>query len=1478
MNSPLDALQRFLEEVDNNPVPEEETIEHSEESQKMAVEYLLLNAEVNREKYLEADVKRLAKESGFKLEPSETMGVKPLERLLELYFPEGLGQEVWISNTSNRENKYYLSVRVIAKSPRLEEIVPQGMSVCFQGFVDTRRSGRVILTLNRILPISESQPRSFERKLNVVSIHSENNVPEVPGGQPLVYALNGNFLRSLPAISQETRQKLRDWLGYLDWKEAIVRKKLVGVRYLERTVTEDGAVRFLIAGPSRQAIQQTLRGGGRDGLLVFPVSYSTDEWEFMSNDKFRGRGRGLGEVPGKPTFFEESKLKGLKNLPWKSPVVAALEFPLDETTQERWEASKDDEEVLATFREELEEGLPGEGWLATSAVGDLALIRRQHRSLRDFQEQGGFAPFLSSYLFDIREARLPEEMVEVTEWLRDNLNEDQKRAVQVMLSVPDIGLVQGPPGTGKTTVIAEAAYQFVRRGLRVLLVSQANLAVDNALERLANNPHIRAIRLGKPGKISEDLPFHEDNVVGWFYQNIAASVRAHKLEVWEHTKEMQRRTELWQERIDLLTEDIRQSQASLQEIKQEEQSLQRERKEEERKEKQARATQEQLEDLQGFFDLLEGKEWLRPWLPLTVLESFENNVVKPLRSLEQVGLALLGEWDDVMEAPEARRALEVGRILQRWNQLAKLWPELSRELKRLQSQVGDTCLSPEQEQELQELAIEKQKVLEKLEEDEAELENYRTIAARERALRKQGSRPNLQKFSSLFEGDFLIQGTSHAVTPSALTRGEAVKLLERLERNLMQLSPKIRHGLQDLEAQVHGSLEALQLQASYDPGALRRLDGMKRLFQKKKRELLERLQQKHASVQKLLDELPIPTKKAIRLRTRLTECGKEKRVTQGLSSPLSSKLGAKGLGGVSSILPVVGKKNSSQLAVMQQVLAECAREWQQRWEDQKALQDLLKPLVKDWVEQLEDPAKAEQDKALLKSDYIAGCNVVGVTCTERNDTLIEAGQPYFDVVIIDEVSKATPCEMMMSLMLARKAILIGDHRQLPPLFKERADASWKEALEEAKEQGLEVGLLSPENFQRYEKMVTASLFKEHFENADPSLKSTLWTQYRMHPQIMEVINHFYEGRLACGLQDPDGFDTPKNPGGHRVHGLTLHGNDRVELLTPDRHVLWLDSSKDARNNPFYEEQSGTSKVNELEALMIARLLGQLNEALLEQGYGKTRQKEVGVISFYGRQIGAIRRAIERYKRLHATNLEALHVRISTVDRFQGQEKAIVLVSLVRNTKRKRAGANSHVAAFERINVAFSRAQELLVVLGAKDMFHNIPVSMPNLDRPGSSEQDIYRRILGLIDREGGLHPSTALLSPAAQARLMPPLSTTKERNLRGSSQPRSRTNPPAMSWEETSQRFTPGSVHRGTITKVVQYGLFVCLEDGPTSLLHSSKRLSPSKIRAEQKGDGVVVEVMGQNPAKQQLELREIQSMKPKDSKLQPKSTEELES
>ena len=94
-----------------------------------------------------------------------------------------------------------------------------------------------------------------------------------------------------------------------------------------------------------------------------------------------------------------------------------------------------------------------------------------------------------------------------------NLNEPllagqpkQLEAVAKSLLAKDLALIQGPPGTGKTTVIAEIIWQTLLREpeAKILITSQTNLAVDNALERLKGKKLVRPIRVGNIDKFEDE--------------------------------------------------------------------------------------------------------------------------------------------------------------------------------------------------------------------------------------------------------------------------------------------------------------------------------------------------------------------------------------------------------------------------------------------------------------------------------------------------------------------------------------------------------------------------------------------------------------------------------------------------------------------------------------------------------------------------------------------------------------------------------------------------------------------------------------------------------------------------------------------------------------------------------------------------------------------------------------------------------------
>ena len=126
---------------------------------------------------------------------------------------------------------------------------------------------------------------------------------------------------------------------------------------------------------------------------------------------------------------------------------------------------------------------------------------------------------------------------------------------------------------------------------------------------------------------------------------------------------------------------------------------------------------------------------------------------------------------------------------------------------------------------------------------------------------------------------------------------------------------------------------------------------------------------------------------------------------------------------------------------------------------------------------------------------------------------------------------------------------------------------------------------------------------------------------------------------------------------------------------------------------------------------------------------RKEEKEIGVISFYGKQVRKIRESV----RPRARQL-GLQIKMNTVDKFQGMERNIVIVSTVRSNKLDRGNDRIEVnrdAGFakspERLNVALSRARRLLIVVGNKDFFSGIR------DKEGNY---LYRNAIREIERSG----------------------------------------------------------------------------------------------------------------------------------------------
>lgn len=284
----------------------------------------------------------------------------------------------------------------------------------------------------------------------------------------------------------------------------------------------------------------------------------------------------------------------------------------------------------------------------------------------------------------------------------------------------------------------------------------------------------------------------------------------------------------------------------------------------------------------------------------------------------------------------------------------------------------------------------------------------------------------------------------------------------------------------------------------------------------------------------------------------------------------------------------------------------------------------------------------------FKDLIVEQSNVVGATCSFSGGKKMPEAD--FDWAIIDEAGRATLPETLVPMAKAERAILVGDEHQLPPMIDEFKDVQRGRA---ASGEGLD-----------------KSLFQSLAEDADSGHIASLNTQYRMHPAIGRMISHvFYEGKIRQGTEDT-----------RKVEGWMK------------KPVTWLSTSL-MRNHA--EVRNDKSFANHAEARLIRQKLQDL-ERLWKQDARLT----VGVISGYSAQVNHMRRIIAPTDH---TKWRHLQIDVATVDSFQGRECDVIIYSTVRSNRKRQIGFQRD---YRRINVALSRARDLLVVVGDDYMMLN----------------------------------------------------------------------------------------------------------------------------------------------------------------------------
>ena len=311
--------------------------------------------------------------------------------------------------------------------------------------------------------------------------------------------------------------------------------------------------------------------------------------------------------------------------------------------------------------------------------------------------------------------------------------------------------------------------------------------------------------------------------------------------------------------------------------------------------------------------------------------------------------------------------------------------------------------------------------------------------------------------------------------------------------------------------------------------------------------------------------------------------------------------------------------------------------------------------------------KREDIKGSYKNtvfDIYRKANIILSTCISSGENYLSMAiskENPFDYIIIDECAQGTEGLCWVPILQGKKAILAGDHLQLPPTIKSK----------------------------NAEYVLSYTLFDRMISTYGDKVTRLLNTQYRMNEKIMKFSSQeLYEDKLIAD-------DTVKN---HTLKDLISerYKNDSniLEEINSyddfgifDKPLVLLNTS----GLEFFEtkDPETLSSFNVGETDLCKRMVDYLKDKL------KAENKDIGIITPYSAQVSNLSHKI--------TQDEYRGLEISTVDGFQGREKEIIILSLVRSNQKNQVGFLSDK---RRLNVAITRPRRMLIVIGDIDTITN----------------------------------------------------------------------------------------------------------------------------------------------------------------------------
>lgn len=358
---------------------------------------------------------------------------------------------------------------------------------------------------------------------------------------------------------------------------------------------------------------------------------------------------------------------------------------------------------------------------------------------------------------------------------------------------------------------------------------------------------------------------------------------------------------------------------------------------------------------------------------------------------------------------------------------------------------------------------------------------------------------------------------------------------------------------------------------------------------------------------------------------------------------------------------------------LQEVQSSTAQNYRDRYQQTRSQLEQRALLLNEWRNEL-NKRKEELYPELLQYADVIGATCIGVaTSRHLNDV-------DFDLAIVDEAGQICLPDLLVPLVRAERAVLVGDHQQLPP-FVDSEILPWLDTIQPQDWQGF--GLTDDEaDIAWVKELLTKSTFEQLFtDKPDEHHAERFSWQHRMPEVVAQFASrHFYEDKLYTAKEDKQSDPLFRSP--------LAFVNVPKQPPAKGRKNFWggNDNAPGGRNSAHDpEELGGSGWYNEVEAQLIVDIVAV---------YEDTGAEWVVIVP-YKAQAELIRRLLK----FHIGNEvqgKSFHERVATVDSFQGGECQKVIYGFTRSNRENKIG---FLKEPRRLNVALTCPKEQLVLIG-----------------------------------------------------------------------------------------------------------------------------------------------------------------------------------